>query len=379
MQILFISDDYGLGGIQKVSTELGTMLSREHDVCYFSIENKGNYYGIPRNKYIKNNTLEVKNKWIKKIIKSPRIFEQIMNQGIYTPHKYLIKTVNNIILTCTEKKIDLLIVNGPLATSLIGIIKKKIPQLKIIAWQHNSAPVYLESYARKYLKSYINGLNKADIVICLTQKDKDVFGNFNTNTHAIYNPLTITTNRISKLTNKNICFVGRISIFQKGIDMLCEIATHVEDDWKIFIAGDGDKKEVDKLTSLIKENNLSDTIVWMGALKNNELKELYEKSSILISTSRWEGFGLTLTEAMNFGLPIIAFDNYGPNEILGSGEYGILVENNNVAEFVKQLNRLIYDINLRKFYQYKSLMRVADFQSDKIYREWECLFQRYFE
>lgn len=65
-------------------------------------------------------------------------------------------------------------------------------------------------------------------------------------------------------------------------------------------------------------------------------------------TSRWEGFGLVLTEAMSFGLPIIAFENSGSNEVLDNGKYGIVVEQGNVEEFSRELNRMISDYDLRK-------------------------------
>ncbi|VXB71207.1 hypothetical protein BACI349Y_430060 [Bacillus sp. 349Y] len=44
---------------------------------------------------------------------------------------------------------------------------------------------------------------------------------------------------------------------------------------------------------------------------------------------------------MSFGLPIVSFQNKGPNEILDSGKYGILIENGDVNSFIYEINKLI--------------------------------------
>ncbi len=92
-------------------------------------------------------------------------------------------------------------------------------------------------------------------------------------------------------------------------------------------------------------------------------------------TSRWEGFPLVLAEAMNFGLPIISFENGGSNEVLENGKYGKLVEQGNVELFSEELNRMISDIQLRKEYAVKSLQRAKSLQLDSIIKQWEKILQ----
>ena len=57
-------------------------------------------------------------------------------------------------------------------------------------------------------------------------------------------------------------------------------------------------------------------------------------------------------------------------EVLKNGEYGIVIEQGNIIEFNKQLNRLIEDRKLREDYQKKSLKRVKDFSVDSIAKQW---------
>src|SRR5699024_4738402 len=117
------------------------------------------------------------------------------------------------------------------------------------------------------------------------------------------------------------------------------------------VAGDGADK--DTFNQMIKENYLEDKIILKGSLKSEELVDLYKSGSIFISTSRWEGFGLVITEAMSFGLPIVSFNNSGPREILKNGQYGILVEQDNVEEFSRKVNELVQDRIIRKSFQDK--------------------------
>lgn len=155
---------------------------------------------------------------------------------------------------------------------------------------------------------------------------------------------------------------------QKGLDYLIEIAKKIEDEWKIVIAGDGPDKE--KFIQMIKKNKLEQKIIVKGALENQQLIQLYLSGSIFISTSRWEGFGLVITEAMSFGLPIVSFDNSGPREILKGGKYGILIEKNNIQQFIDSLLILLKDIRRRKILQQKSLERIKDFNIDVISKKW---------
>jgi Glycosyltransferase len=106
-------------------------------------------------------------------------------------------------------------------------------------------------------------------------------------------------------------------------------------------------------------------------LYGKALKKHYLKSSIYLMTSRYEGFGLVLLEAMNFGLPIIAFSQSGSKEILNNGKYGILVSNGDVEAMYEKLLDFINDVNLREEYQQKSIKRVKDFSLDAITKQWE--------
>ena len=100
-----------------------------------------------------------------------------------------------------------------------------------------------------------------------------------------------------------------------------------------------------------------------------------DKSSIFVLSSRFEGFGLVLAEAMSCGLPCISFDcPYGPRDIITNEEDGILVENGNIMALAKALKRLMADENLRQSMGEKAIINVARYDSSSIMNRWEELF-----
>lgn len=98
---------------------------------------------------------------------------------------------------------------------------------------------------------------------------------------------------------------------------------------------------------------------------------IYKSGSILVNTSKYEGFGLTILEGMNFGLPVMAFDVAdGPKYLIENHVNGYLIEKNNVDDFAKKLNILMHDGHLRKVFGEKSLQKSLPFDLNKIHQKW---------
>ena len=107
------------------------------------------------------------------------------------------------------------------------------------------------------------------------------------------------------------------------------------------------------------------------------LKKHYLDSSIFVSTSRWEGFGLAITEAMECGLPVVSFDNSGPKEIINKPNInGILVENHNVTQLANEIIKLIEDDEKRKSISLESIKRAQDFNVDNIIKQWTEIIEK---
>ena len=107
-----------------------------------------------------------------------------------------------------------------------------------------------------------------------------------------------------------------------------------------------------------------------------DIAKEYANSSIFVMSSRFEGFGLVLAEAMSCGLPCISFDcPYGPRDIITDGEDGILVENGNVQELARQMESLMSHVTLRQIMGKQAAHNITRYTPDTIMKLWIQLFE----
>lgn len=357
-----------MGGVERVAIQLANSFQQfgiNTSLIDFSAKNQF-YYDIDNQIKVPHviNPRKIKRKIVYKLHEAKY---KINNKPLEVYFLYKEQT-NDLINYLKESQCDILILCQGILTALIPNIKKALPNIKIVAWQHNDFDIYTKNYYQNILDDYFRGLKSADLVVCLTEEDMQKFKSYNSNSCYIYNPLTLNNPKISNLDNKNIIFVGRLVIKQKGLDYLIEIAKSLEPGWRILVAGAGSDKEI--FENMIQDNNLVDRVVLKGSLSESELADFYSSGSIFISTSRWEGFGLVLTEAMATGLPVVSFSNHGPTEILKDGMYGVLVENYDISKFSNELKELMLFKEKREKLQQYSIERAADFSSRIILKEW---------
>ncbi len=214
--------------------------------------------------------------------------------------------------------------------------------------------------------------SKYDKVVLLTKKDLTIWGNKH-NMCYIYNPVSFYSSRTSTLMNKQIIAVGRYTA-QKGFDMLIDsfaIIANEFKDWKLTIFGDGQDKKL--YQDKINKYNLNGQIRLCNP--TSDIKNEYLQSSIFVLSSRYEGFGLVLTEAMECGLPCIAFDcECGPSEIINNRETGYLVKPGNIIDFAEKMRKLILDKELRKTMGNAGKISVKKFHENYIMKKWDALF-----
>ncbi|MBR5150789.1 MAG: glycosyltransferase, partial [Bacteroidaceae bacterium] len=141
---------------------------------------------------------------------------------------------------------------------------------------------------------------------------------------SITNPMTISTptERVSK--EKHIIYVGRIDYYQKHTYRVIDIWRELEEkhpDWKLTIVGDGPNR-ID-IEARIKEYGLQRVTI-TGFTPPDEY---YQRASILLLTSEYEGFGLVILEAMTHGVVPVVYNSFETaSELIKNNENGILVE-----------------------------------------------------
>lgn len=391
MKICFITDNiFTLGGVQRVVSVLSSELAKYYDVDILCITDKckidRELYNLSEkvNIQMKKDLIEkhILSKIYSKIIREINNKTELLNKDEYTEllaNAYYTKEVQNkFIEYLNSRKYDVIIGVAGVYSILLGIISERLDS-KTIGWQHNSYNAYLKTKGRYFwhqesiFKKYIS---KLDEYIVLTDEDKCMLKKkLNINCHRIYNPLSFESKKKSKCMEKSIISVGRLAEQQKGFDLLIKAFSKISinyNDWTLSIVGDGEDK--DKLLKLINELNLSKQILIKPS--TNNIKEYYLNSSVLISSSRWEGFGLVITEAMECGLPVIAFDNSGPKEIINKpNENGILVPCGDIDALAETMLYLIENEEKRKKLSKEAIVRAQDFSVSKICDDWNTVIK----
>lgn len=139
---------------------------------------------------------------------------------------------------------------------------------------------------------------------------------------------------------------------------------------ELHIVGDGPLR--DDLGELVSQLGLDRQIHMLGWVENVFVH--LNGADIFVLSSRWEGFGNVLVEAMACGLPVVGTDcDSGPGEILGSGRFGILVPVGDVQALARALTQLIESSELREHYAKLGQQRALDYSVDKIARRYEQL------
>ena len=107
----------------------------------------------------------------------------------------------------------------------------------------------------------------------------------------------------------------------------------------------------------------------------SDVQSEFARSSLAVCSSRFEGFGLAIVEAMACGLPVVSFDcPWGPRSIIADGEDGVLVENGNVKQFAEAMARLMNDAEVRKNMGKRAAVNVQRFSMEAVARQWKNLF-----
>ena len=355
MKLLIVLENVVMDGTKRAATVLGnTLHDQQVDVSFYSLEDVDPYY-----------TLKAP-----LTVAARPAAGNVLNFHGADPYVHYADQIEDLITYLEQSDFDTVILTAGLLSSFAPLIKKRLRQVKLIAWMHHNYQTYLNQYYVSMQDEFKQGLRAADTVIALTDSDWQNYRKLNSNTVKIYNPLTLKPQHRADLNSHVIAFTGRIAIQHKGIDFLLEAAQHLPTDWKIAIAGEGVPEDMECFSKLIAKFAVADKIIYRGALKDQQLQDHYESASIFVSTSRWEGMPLVMGEAMAFGLPVVAMENTGSLEYLQDNSYGVVTKPQDVADFVSVLRRFTHSRFLRRYYAERSLERISHFAPETIAKQW---------
>lgn len=295
------------------------------------------------------------------------------------PLSYVKRYASGLKKIVAEVQPDVILVcdDGLKAFFLPFILGKSIP---ILYERHVSKQIEFRRNSG-FVKQLVAKIKLQLMTVLATKFDKFiVLTNQNTlewkskNLQVIPNPLSFYPKESSTLKNKRVIAVGKQS-HQKGFDRLLRSWKTVHQkhpDWTLEIYGKKDASM--QLEALATELKIVQSVHFFDPKK--DIVNNYLDSSIYVLSSRFEGFGMVLIEAMACGVPCVSFDcPFGPSDIILNGQDGIIVDNDNEMAFADAICALIEDDELRCKMGTLAKQNVMRFLPENVMQQWDELFK----
>lgn len=233
-------------------------------------------------------------------------------------------------------------------------------------------PAFINKWiTKKWQGRLIKQLARLERFVVLTYEDAGYWDTLN-NKVVIPNPVTKFPEISANWTNKTVISVGRHEPM-KGFDMLIDawaIVAKAHPDWTLKICGPGNNEPYKKQAERLGLDQVHD----LGFV--DSVYDEMSTASIYVLSSRFEGFGIVLIEAMAMGLPCVAFAcPAGPRDIISDYQDGILVEKNNVEKLAEAICFLIEHDRERREYAAQAKNNSERYRVGDIMQKWISLFK----
>lgn len=223
------------------------------------------------------------------------------------------------------------------------------------------------------LIDYRFSINRYDKIVVLTREDKETHWKGNDKVVTIPNPLSNSHGYQSSLTNKIVISAGRFVPVKDFSSLIQSWATVHErhSEWRLEIWGDGGLRKT--LQEEIKGRDLEGCVSLPGYA--DDILQKFAEASIFVCSSQYEGFSLSILEAMLCGLPVVSFAcPYGPREMIQDGENGFLVPVGDAVGLADSIIRMIEDESLRYQMGHAAKAFSEKYDIDIILGKWRSLF-----
>jgi glycosyltransferase involved in cell wall biosynthesis len=317
------------GGIERVISKHIWFLSANHEITLFTKDEGISFYPLPD--FVNRESLNVE----MSLDMNSRI------QRIYKIASGFMKTTLTLRKKFKHFSPDIVYVASPL--SLLEVFVSQGSCRKILVTEHSSFSAYNSIY--QFISKFL--YKRVGLLTVPTTADSDFYSSHGIKNSYLPNPLSFFPDFPASLDNKIVLNVGRFAD-DKRHELLINIWSKTKGKdcgWKLKIIGKGENSE--KINALITKLKLENSITILAPTK--DIESQFVSSSIFVLTSRNEGFGLVLAEAMASGVPCVAFNcPSGPKDIITDSQNGYLVEEGNQSQFVRHLDNLMENEALRK-------------------------------
>lgn len=379
MKILIVCSNLGFGGAERVAVTLANgFFAKGHEVIVATNLYEKVNFSLDEGVIVENIVSQKKNR-LKKWSSSIKDLRKLVRQQ--QPD-----VVIGIMELC----------------SLIAKISTFGTNIPVVATDHytfdrpKDAPFTKQQWFFKFIVNYIY-----KHITVLTDADKEIAAKKFRGVTVMPNPLSLQPVNEIPLKEKTVLAAGRIGgWYAKGFDVLIKSWKKLQDlndnvndddnlrDWWLKIAGDGKKEDFEYLMNLLpdgnwihnEDDNENENWLWrsekyhiefMGFQK--DIESLYRKSAIFALSSRYEGFGLVLIEAMSQGCACVACDYKGrQREIIQDDSQGLCCEPDDVKTLATALEKMITDEAYRKKVQNNALERSKFYDMEHTMNRWEA-------
>lgn len=381
---ILIDTPFSLGGVQRVSTVLANYLSDNgFDVSFLvfgrNITADYDVYGLNENVHLVK--MDDYNRTAYRILRRiPYELKKMKNSRNlfgFTLQQQLDMFANRTdagIIAKYVNELDLDYVIGPAIenTVRLAVAGKYLNRAKVIGWQHSCYQAYFETpgirmynldRAAEYTFENIDGY-----VVQTKDDHEKILRRFGYDAIVINNPNTFNSDQTSTLTARNFLAAGRF-VRLKGFDKLLEAFrkfSRMNKEWNLVLVGEGPEKG--KYQELISRYGIKDRVIMPG--RSNRMEEHYLNASVYLMTSQWEGWGMTVAEAMEYGLPVISFDIPSMHEIFGDADCGIIVPMNDADAMAKAMNELVSDPERLRRLGHNGEKQIEQFDADIVCKKW---------
>lgn len=369
---VFVVTEMRLGGRERVVSNIAGALNEYTEVAIFSVWKRLPFFISKAPLYFdKNSFVQTKShsvsqklenkKWMKPIIS---VVKQLVP---YTTLQR--KRLDDLVDFLQQKNVKNVVLTD-LTSTFAYQIRKCLPDINIISWIHMQPDAFFDIQYKGYKKELKRGLASVNSLVALTPNQEAEYKKYVSKTLFIPNPMPAVSKHLADISKKTILIIARIDIQHKGLDYLKNLVNYVPNGWNIKVVGSGSPEDEKIFGDIVDSSD--NKIIWESAVDGDKLEQVYQEASMFIMPSRFEGFPLTLGEAMSHGLPIIAFDLDGTRIILKDrdNDYGILIPKEKVQIFGEAIAKLTNNENLRKQLATESISRVNSFSEEKIIEQW---------
>ncbi|MEZ5335192.1 MAG: glycosyltransferase family 4 protein [Methanolobus sp.] len=282
------------------------------------------------------------------------------------------------------KKNDYFFINSHFAipTGLLGVWisrKFKIPHILSIHGGDIYDPSKKNSPHRKwYLRKTVEKvINKSDYVVAQSSNTKEnALKYYSVQKGVDIIPLAYESFEFDEVSRKDMGLeedlfytisVGRL-VKRKGFDFLLNSVEKTPDNVHALIVGEGPEKE--NLISLAKELKIMDRVHFLGFVSEVEKFQYLQNSDVYVLSSMHEGFGISLQEAMQVGLPIVSTDYGGQIDFVNEGENGFLVKYGNIDDMADRIKKIADNKQLKVAFSQYNKKVVEKFNDEVICKEY---------